>query len=169
MIKFAYDGCRTFLAEINQEGHINHEQFYTSSIRCLSPNAMSTVTLVLLLAAVTSVSLYALVASQTQAPAPYVLRVEREEPSSQGALVDLITLRCVESTSDQVMRPQDVIFWLNRERPEDPDFKDEDYVEIDNGREGIVFQLRVEGYYTCGRRADIANVEESERVPLIGE
>ena len=128
---------------------------------------MSTVTLVLLV--VTSVSLYALAVSQTQAPAPYDLRVEREEPSSQGALVDLITLRCVESTSGQIMRPQDVMFWLNRQRPEDPDFKDEDYIEIDNGRRGIVFQLRVEGNYTCGRRTDVANVEESEREPLIGE
>ena len=129
---------------------------------------MTTVTL-FLLAAATSVSLYALVGSQTQSPAPYVLRVEREVESSQGASVDLITLRCVDSTSDQVVRPQDVIFWLNRESPDDPDFKDEDYVDIDNGRGGIVFQLRVEGYYTCGRRADVANVEESERVALIGE
>lgn len=117
---------------------------------------------------IASVSLYALVASQQQSPAPYVLRVMREDESSQGSAVDLMTLQCLDS-SDQVMRPQEVVFWLNRNAPNDPDFKDRDYVIVDNDLREIVFQLREEGNYTCGIRTDVANVEESEPVPLIGE
>lgn len=124
---------------------------------------MSTVTLVLL--AIASVSLYAtLVTSQ---PAPYELRVERHDPSSQDSTVDLIILQCVDQSTRQVLPPRNVVFWLNRVRPEDPDFKDKDYVLIDDNR--ILFQLREEGYYTCGIRVGGANVQESERVPLIGE
>lgn len=126
---------------------------------------MSTVTLVLL--AVASVSLYAtLVTSQR---APYALRVRRLDPSSQGSTVDLIILQCEDQSTDQVLPPRDVVFWLNRVRPEDPDFKDKNYVLIDDDLQGISFQLREEGYYTCGIRVGGANVQESERVPLIGE
>ena len=126
---------------------------------------MSTVTLVLL--AIASVSLYAtLVTSQS---APYRLRVERHDPSSQGSTVDLIILQCVDQSTGQVLPPRNVVFWLNRVRPEDPDFKDKDYVLIDDNLKRILFQLREEGYYTCGIRVDGANVQESERVPLIGE
>ena len=123
----------------------------------------------IVLFAVICVSLYTLVASQQRSPAQYNLTVQREEESSRGATVDLITLRCINATSGMMMRPRDVTFWLNRDTANDPDFKDEEYVIVDDQRKGIVFQLRVEGSYTCGIRTNVANVEESERVPLIGE
>ena len=125
----------------------------------------------IVLLAVTCVSLYVFVASQVQqqSPALYSLTVQREHESSRGRGVDLITLRCINATSGMMMRPQDVTFWLNRVSSNDPDFKDEEYVIVDNQRKGIVFQLRVEGYYSCGTQTNVANVEESERVPLIGE
>ena len=69
----------------------------------------------------------------------------------------------------EIVSVQDINFWLNRMRPDDPDLKEEDYVIIDDDNMGVTFQLRQEGYYTCGRRTDAANVDESERVAVLGK
>ena len=102
----------------------------------------------------------------------YMLRVEREQESSTGSQVDLITLRCRNTVSGnfELIRGG-VIFWFNRATPDDPNIKNEpDVFSTGDGR-GIVFQLsrQREGNYTCGMRIDEANVMESERETLIGE
>ena len=104
-------------------------------------------------------------------PPPYELIVERNDPSTQGSGVDLITLRCRESDNEGggILAVQLVKFWLNRTRPNDPDLKEEDYVFTNRDNMGITFQLRQEGYYTCGMQTDAANVEESERVTVISK
>ena len=99
----------------------------------------------------------------TQGSPPYELTVERDNPSTRGSGVDLITLRCRGRVDDGIR------FWLNRTRPNDPDLKDENYVFTSNDGTSITFQLRQEGFYTCGRQIDSANVEESERVPVISK
>ena len=109
----------------------------------------------------------------TQGPSsrtpPYELIVRRADSSTRGARVDLITLQCRENRSMEIVSVQDINFWLNRMRPDDPDLKEEDYVIINDDNMGVTFQLRQEGYYTCGRRTDAANVDESKRVAVLGK
>ena len=111
-----------------------------------------------------------LVATQGSSdPPPYELIVQREDPSSPGLLVDLISLRCRDSVNGEVVSVQHINFWLNRTNPNDPDLKEEDYVSISSDNRGIMFQLRDEGYYTCGMQIDSANFSESERLALISK
>ena len=110
-----------------------------------------------------------LLALSQQQP-PYELIVQRQQESSTGSAVDLITLRCRNTQSGSFEPVRDVIFWFNRATPDDPGINNEPGVFQD--RTGIVFQLQREsreGNYTCGVRIDQANVMESERVTLIGK
>ena len=113
--------------------------------------------------------LCSLVLSQQQPP--YTLIVERQQETSTGPTVDLITLRCSNTQSRSFELIREVIFWFNRATPNDPDLKNERYVFNSEDGRGIVFQLPRdrEGNYTCGVRVDTANVMESERVTLIGK
>ena len=117
-----------------------------------------------LLLAVTSIS-YVQVASQS---APFELVVERNSPSSQGLLVDHITLRCRRNNSGTPLLAENINYWVNRTKFDEPDLKEKDYVRIASDGMGITFQLKEEGNYTCGER-DPPNVVESVAVTLIGK
>ena len=83
-----------------------------------------------------------------------------------------ITLLCRDNSINGIADINDVIFWLNRTQPDDPDLRDRSDVFVfqDQTRTELAFILTRsnEGNYTCGERVDSANVQESAAETLVG-
>ena len=84
-----------------------------------------------------------------------------------------VCLQCHNTTSGNFVNVtrDGVIFWHNRRSAADPGLLERDDVTVFKTADhlGIVLNLTQhwEGYYTCGRRVDSANVYESRPKPLI--
>ena len=74
-----------------------------------------------------------------------------------------ITLKCRDSITAEEVEISEISFFLNRTSAA-PSLRERgDITVVEVGSTGINFNLtrRLEGYYTCGRRVDTANVRES--------
>ena len=83
-----------------------------------------------------------------------------------------VTLKCRNSDTAEELDVSEISFFLNRSSVADPSLSErEDITVVPVGSTGIKFNLtrRLEGYYTCGKRVDVANVSESLPKPYICE
>ena len=104
----------------------------------------------------------------SQNPAPYELIFERDSTTEQtGSL----TLRCRDSITAEILNIlNEIKFFLNHSSAADCSLRERgDIKVVEIGRTGIKFNLtrKYEGYYTCGKRVDCANVKESMPMALI--
>ena len=75
-----------------------------------------------------------------------------------------ITLRCRDSITAEVLNINEINFFLNRSSVTDPYLRERgDIRVVEVGSTGIKFNLtrKYDGYYTCGKRVDCANVTDS--------
>ena len=81
-----------------------------------------------------------------------------------------VCLQC-RNASGNFVNVTRVTFWHNRRSATDPGLRERDDITVlaTADQLGIVFNLTQEweGYFTCGRRIDSANVYESHPKPLI--
>ena len=86
-------------------------------------------------------------------------------------LSGLIELTCRDASTAEELDISDIKIWLNRTSVNDPDLREREDVGVfeANGCCRLRFNLthQLEGKFTCGRRTDIANVQESLQRTLI--
>lgn len=102
--------------------------------------------------------------TQPELPPPYEL-IHRSLSSS------LIELICREGSTAESLPINEISIWLNRTSVNDLDLREREDVGrvVVNGCCGLRFNLtpQLEGSFTCGKRIDIANVQESLPKTLI--
>lgn len=98
-------------------------------------------------------------------PAPYELI------HSEDAATKLTVFWCRDSFTANNLSITTAKFWLNRTSVNDPDLRERSGVQVieDIANDCIKFNLtrNLEGNFTCGRRIDRANVQESPPKVLI--
>ena len=107
------------------------------------------------------------VSNLCQNPASYELIFETDSTIEQTGL---LTLRCRDSVTAEILDINEISFFLNRSSAADPSLRErEDIRVVEVGTTGIKFNLtrRLEGYYTCGKKVDCTNVRESSSKALI--
>lgn len=101
--------------------------------------------------------------------APYELTHRTISPDTE--LSGAIELTCRDGSTAEDLPVRDIKIWLNRTTVYDPDLREREDVgnfEV-RGCCRLRFNLthQLEGNFTCGRRTDIANVQESRPRTLI--
>lgn len=82
----------------------------------------------------------------------------------------IVTMRCRNTTTADELDTATVHFWLNRTSTNDSDLRErDDVLNIVDDHFSIQFNLtrNLEGSYTCGRRCDADNLQESNSLILI--
>ena len=118
-------------------------------------------------AVVSLVFIAALAFTSSQNPPPYQLIFNTD---STTELTGSIILICRDRNTREDVEISEISFFLNRTSAAVPSLRERgDITVVEVGSTGIKFNLtrRLEGYYTCGRRVDIANVTESPPKTLI--
>lgn len=96
-----------------------------------------------------------------QSMPPYELIFTTDSTTEQTGSVTLI---CRDSVTAEEPEIDDIKFFLNRSSATDPSLREREDITVVEIRSAIIkFNLtrKYEGYYTCGKRVDCANVRES--------
>ena len=112
----------------------------------------------------------AIAASSSNSPVPYMLIHETDGIYTEQT--GSITLKCRDRETAEELDINEINFFFNRSSVADPSLRERgDTTVVPVGSTGIKFNLtrRLEGYYTCGKRVDVANVSESLPKPYICE
>ena len=112
----------------------------------------------------------AIAASSSNSPVPYMLILKTD--GIYTAQTGSITLKCRDRETAEELDINEINFFFNRSSAADPSLRERgDITVVPVGSTGIKFNLtrRLEGYYTCGKRVDVANVRESLPKPYICE
>ena len=113
------------------------------------------------------ISLAHAMASATCSSPPYKLIFMTDDTTEQTGS---ITLKCRDSITAEEADISEINFFLNRSSANDPSLRERgDITVFEVGSTGIKFNLtrKYDGYYTCGKRMDCANVRESMPDTLI--
>ena len=99
---------------------------------------------------------------------PYELIHRSSSSRSTSGLIELI---CREESTAEALPINEISIWLNRTSVNDPDLREREDVGrvVINGCCGLRFNLtpQLEGSFTCGKKIDTANVQESLPKTLI--
>ena len=102
------------------------------------------------------------------APLPLYELIHQTDNTTE--LTGSMTFKCLNRYTANKLDISEIHFFLNRSSAADPSLRERgDITVVPVGSTGIKFNLtrRLEGYYTCGKRVDVANVRESVPKPYI--